>query len=384
MAWPALLCVLSVVACNEIPATSYKDTTTFANAERTAGKNTAASNDVSSSVHVFYYPWYGNPQTDGGEPGTDGAGWRHWQQNFGGLPHTPPNAIGASFYPSLGPYSSSDPATVDQHMAWIAEAKVGVVVVSWWGQGSWEDERVPLLLRSAHAHGLKVAFHLEPYPGSTAWTIKDDITYLYRRYGDHPAFYRVKWPSRYSPSGRPRGLFYVFNALAIDSLASWRVMLDSLRGGALDAFVIAQPVSPDPFKDGHFDGLYTHDVLKLDGTTFAALNRLANLSGGVFSASVGPGFDESRAVALSSRSRSREDGSTYDAMWRRALESGAAWVNINSFNEWHEGTQIEPATTNPGGHAYKTYRAAYGLSGADAERAYLNRTRGWVERFLSK
>ena len=42
-------------------------------------------------------------------------------------------------------------------------------------------------------------------------------------------------------------------------------------------------------------------------------------------------------------SRGREAGAYYDRSWRAAIESGAARVAVTSFNEWHEGTQIEPA-----------------------------------------
>ena len=38
-------------------------------------------------------------------------------------------------------------------------------------------------------------------------------------------------------------------------------------------------------------------------------------------------------------------------MWRAALTSRAQIVSITSFNEWHEGTQIEPARP----YTYESY-----------------------------
>ena len=75
---------------------------------------------VSYAVHAFYYPWYGALQVDGR--------WHHWDHSF--IPHwdkriaarwptgrhKPPDDIGASFYPALGPYSSSDEAVMASHM----------------------------------------------------------------------------------------------------------------------------------------------------------------------------------------------------------------------------------------------------------------------------
>jgi len=39
----------------------------------------------------------------------------------------------------------------------------------------------------------------------------------------------------------------------------------------------------------------------------------------------------------------RNHGLTYDWMWHAAIAAHADQVTITSFNEWHEGTQIEPA-----------------------------------------
>jgi len=106
--------------------------------------------DPSYKVAAFYYPWYGNPNKDGQ--------WFHWTQNS----HFPPDDIASDYYPALGAYSSNDPAVVDQHMAWLRQAGIGVIITSWWGQGSREDQAVPLLLQMAERYGIKVAFHIEP------------------------------------------------------------------------------------------------------------------------------------------------------------------------------------------------------------------------------
>jgi hypothetical protein len=65
-------------------------------------------------------------------------------------------------------------------------------------------------------------------------------------------------------------------------------------------------------------------------------------------------------------------------MWRGALKAGADLVTITSYNEWHEGTQIEPARAR--GRGYLSYDGAWGLRGRAAEHAYLHRTAYWVRR----
>ena len=65
-------------------------------------------------------------------------------------------------------------------------------------------------------------------------------------------------------------------------------------------------------------------------TSFSAhtLGRL------VFVPSVGPGYnDEGIRPWNAHNTKSRENGGYYDRMWSRALESGAQFVSITSFNE---------------------------------------------------
>ena len=83
---------------------------------------------------------------------------------------------------------------------------------------------------------------------------------------------------------------------------------------------------------------------------------------------------------------------TYDSMWHAAIRSGADAVTITSFNEWQEGTQIEPAAppdrrgrysyASYNGYSYASYDGAWGLTGRAAESAYLDRTAFWISRFL--
>jgi hypothetical protein len=65
-------------------------------------------------------------------------------------------------------------------------------------------------------------------------------------------------------------------------------------------------------------------------------------------------------------------------MWQAAIRAAPDVVTVTSYNEWHEGTQIEPARA--AGGPYASYDGAWGLRGAPAQRAYLDRTATWVSR----
>jgi hypothetical protein len=94
---------------------------------------------------------------------------------------------------------------------------------------------------------------------------------------------------------------------------------------------------------------------------------------------VAPGFLGSRATKIT-RVKPRLGGATYDERWSGAVAGGADAVGIVSYNEWHEGSQIEPAApsncpTDP--TCYADYSGAYGRQGAAAVGAYLDRTTTW-------
>lgn len=331
----------------------------------------------SSRVHAFYYPWYGNPATDGD--------WYHWNhvivsRDGENRHHEPPEDIGANFYPAMGLYSSNAEADVNTHMEHLRKAGVGVVAVSWWGQDRYEDRATPLILKAAEAHGIKVAFHIEPFPGRNARSFRDAVVYLIDSYGNSPAFYR-------SAGHGNKPLFYVYDSY-LTPAAEWATVLDpaapnTLRGTPHDALIIGLWVKEGDgafMDEGHFDGYYTY--FATEGFTYGstpanwpALKAFADEHDMLFIPSVGPGYDDTRIGPWNGRNqRDRRNGAYYDEMWAAALELMPDILSITSYDEWHEGTQIAPATPKRiEGNDYLDY-------GPRAPEYYLDRTRHWVEK----
>jgi hypothetical protein len=141
--------------------------------------------------------------------------------------------------------------------------------------------------------------------------------------------------------------------------------------------VFAHTSLPGKALRGGFQGLYTYDVLVHDGRSFGRMCNGARRLGLACAPSIGPGFAAYRATS-EVRMRTRNDGRWYDHMWHQALRASPDVVTITSYNEWHEGTQIEPASSRAG--VYESYDGAWGLQGKAAERAYLDRTAYWTNR----
>ena len=81
------------------------------------------------NFHTFYYTWYGNPQFDGKYLHWDHPLLPHWDSKVAAAfpkgRHSPPDDIGANFYPALGAYSSRDPTVIDAHMRQMRMAAIG-------------------------------------------------------------------------------------------------------------------------------------------------------------------------------------------------------------------------------------------------------------------
>lgn len=76
--------------------------------------------------------------------------------------------------------------------------------------------------------------------------------------------------------------------------------------------------------------------------------------------------------------RDREGGNYYDAMFARAIQSGAPYIGITSFNEWHEGTQIEPAIP------FRSSSYLYIDYASKKPDFYLQRTKYWLRIFKKR
>lgn len=101
----------------------------------------------------------------------------------------------------------------------------------------------------------------------------------------------------------------------------------------------------------------------------------------VFIPSVGPGYDDTRIRPWNgSNKRSREAGAYYRQMWSDAIHIDTDIITITSYNEWGEGTQIEPAVpfTTVSGERLQDYG---GGSDSDGPNLYMDITNEMVQQF---
>merc|ERR1712224_1031720 len=133
---------------------------------------------------------------------------------------------------------------------------------------------------------------------------------------------------------------------------------------------------------GGFDGFYTYFAATrmVYGSTVQNWRRMAAAakSHGVwFVPSIGPGYIDVRVRPWNGQTtRNREGGRYFDSMFAEALKQEPQMVSVTSFNEWHEGTQIEPSVPmkDDEGWSYLDFSAE------GSPKWYLQRTKHWADK----
>ncbi|XP_065057787.1 glycoprotein endo-alpha-1,2-mannosidase-like [Rhopilema esculentum] len=348
-----------------------------------------------TNVHVFYYTWYCNPKTDGQYCHWNHKTLPHWDKeidkNFPKEIHKPPNDIASDFYPELGAYSSNDPEVIRAHFRQIANAGIGVVVVSYYPPGTADDNGkpwdniYPLLLDKASEFEIKVAFHIEPYKKRNENTVRNDITYIVDTYGFHKGFYRYRINQYISVP-----MFYIYDSY-LTKAEDWANVLkpdghNTIRGTKYDSMVIGLLVDlqhSNYVSIGGFDGIYTY--FAASGFTYGSntknwrdISERSVEMNFLYIPSIGPGYIDTNIRPWNEENkRDRSKGDYYKNSWTSALAVSPKIISITSFNEWHEGTQIENAVPK------STSRRVYLDYKPNQPNFYMKLTREFVDKFKS-
>jgi hypothetical protein len=224
------------------------------------------------------------------------------------------------------------------------------------------------LVTAVRAAGLRLAIHLEPYKGRTPATVAGDLAYL-------------------------RGLgitdVYLYQADTAGAATDWAPVIAAQPGmrffaesGNLSSMLNGS--FADYARTAGFDGIYTYDVVRYGAGEMAVVCGAARQRRLLCSPSVGPGFDGRRAGMTNIPVVDPAGGQRYDTLWSGAMAAGADVISVTSWNEWHEGTQIEPAKPYcfpSDGYCSPGYEGAYGRFGTASQTAYMDRTADWARDF---
>jgi hypothetical protein len=197
------------------------------------------------------------------------------------------------------------------------------------------------MLDEAAARGFRLAVDLEvtsPFLGSPA-AVQQALRALLDTHAQHPAYLRYE--------GKPVIFFWRQQRYDLGTWAAIRAAVDpEHRTLWIEEGVDVTPLSV-------FDGHHLYSVTWNPPTDMAyTANKFARRvrdqaarlgAPKVYVATVMPGYDDRKTGRGNAFVAAREDGAYYERSWRAAIGSGPDWIVITSFNEWPEGTYIEPS-----------------------------------------
>lgn len=296
--------------------------------------NKTANNNTSRLVLTFYYPWYGIPEGKGGNGRVV-----HW----GKIDSTNKDISDSTDYPIIGAYDSYDPNVLDQHCKWAKKAGIDCFIVSWWGQDTYEDKAMPLILQACEKSGLKACIYYETAQETTDLTAKDVIKVL-EKYAAHPAYLKV--------NEKPV-VFIYGRAIGQLGLSEWQKVIEVVQENYKPSVTtIGDQLSGE--SANVFDGIHTYNtagILKDKTPEWVDLwakkrypdgVNIARAADKISTITVIPGYDDKK-IRKPGLKVDRFDGKLYQLQWENAISANPDWILITSFNEWHEGSEIEPS-----------------------------------------
>ncbi|MEM1443846.1 MAG: glycoside hydrolase family 99-like domain-containing protein [Verrucomicrobiota bacterium] len=299
------------------------------------------------SVGAYYYPWY---DSDG----------RHWNQGYEGA--------SAGQKPAAGEYSSRSKEVVRSHVKWTEELGIDHWICSWWGPNSWEDVTmrdyvVPtienleadlkfcLLYESAGLLGMNEGEEIELDSRSVQTRFAEHFAYLAQTYFAHEQYLKI--------DGKPVVYLYLSRCFSGNYAGALQLVREVVARYDFEIYLVGDEVywgEPDEARIATMDAITSYNMhgppefaalqdwapfLERSEEVYDSYRRTAKRLGVGFVPGVMPGFD------------SRDSGGNHYPIPRtifpqfrelaiRQLDPRLKTIVITSFNEWHEGTQLEP------------------------------------------
>ena len=233
---------------------------------------------------------------------------------------------GTKYHPSAGQYSSNDPATVKRQIDQMRYAGMQAAIASWWGPASSPglpygyqtvDTAFGVGLQAAHGTPFTWSIYFES--GSPAFgdrstaALRSYMTYIRDHYANDPNYLHM--------AGRPVIFVWPNAGDGCDMVQRWH---DANIG-----FYLVQK---------RFDGWQSCTGAADSWHEYAPNNYSSVLK--PYSYSVSPGFNryDSQGPFLA------RDPGQFDKAVAAMAAAPVQWKLVTTFNEWGEGTAVEPAS----------------------------------------
>jgi hypothetical protein len=272
--------------------------------------------DSQVSVGAYYYVWY-----------DEGSGNRHWNSTL--LGQSASLVWNVVDTPLLGYYSSQNTTLVKQHLDWMKELGIDFIIISWWGPNSYEDNATKIVFSTLNQTGypIQAAVMVEPYDSANTYNFETICNYIYNTFASQYSDIYMKiedkplvcFHSDANMTGtetRRSDIYYsdarfTKRIVGCNSYVDWWYGMPSNTNNS-----IAPPLSP---KDNMMCIEPRYDNFYINGTPTARYD---------IDYTDGP-YDHE-----------------WDVTIQLAAQNKVNYVTLDSWNQYHERTQIEPHSTD--------------------------------------
>jgi hypothetical protein len=301
---------------------------------------------------VHYMPWYV------AKPYSGSWGW-HWTMG-----HFNPDAvidgkhqIASWYYPLIGPYDSLDPAVLEYHVLLMKLAGIDGVTVNWYGTDNFNDyavnnQRTLALLNYTRKAGLKFSICFEDQTiqheidggyltaASAISHAQQTMLYAQSNYFIDASYLRL--------SNAP--VFLNFGPQYFKTNSDWVTIFSVLNATNRPAFFtedhrLAAGLGAFDWPPMWMSGGATHTLTLTQLQSYLDSFQQIAVSWPAYISSAFPRFHDIYANAGAGASYGYLDdsnGATFTNTLRRALTNNSAFVHLVTWNDFGEGTVIEP------------------------------------------
>jgi len=296
-------------------------------------------------VCTFFYPWYGH--------------YRHWD----GGGHDPPNTWASYYLPDPKPevydpaselYNSNDEDVILWQIGLMKRACIRVAISSWWGQDTYEDKVFRKIITCMSKpenpyRDLKwcILYEQEGYYDPDTDKIISDLQYIISNYASSPFYFKI--------NGKPVIFVYADSNDKYEYAQRWRDARNRLN----NTYIVLKV----------FEGFQNYVDYADNWYQYAPGNPYEIFY--PYSAYASPGFW--KVWEQHETPRLARNVSMFEEAVYHILQSKCMFLLIETWNEWHEGTQIEPGQEiihddeNP---PFKPAADSYGYAYIDAVAKY--------------
>jgi uncharacterized membrane protein YgcG len=294
-----------------------------------------------TKVYAHFMPWFEDPATSGN--GTWGLHWTMTNQNPNTIESNGQRQIASYYYPMIGPYGSSDPDVIEYQLLLMKYAGIDGALIDWPGTSQTSDfaknvQNAEAFMAMTSQMGLEFAIVYEDQDVGIAYSAgvigneisaaMNDMTYVRNNYFPKSNYVQV--------NGAP--LLLDFGPQTFTTPSYWSSILSVFSPAPTFLTLWYESNDAGASAQGEFPWLYTDFLTGLQ-------NFYDDRPLGVKFGVAYPGFNTFYAAGGwpgPTWTLPYNGTSTFSQTLQLALNGGIAAIQLATWNDYGEGTMIEP------------------------------------------